>query len=58
VHVLCWDQQEKAREWLARLALQDRGELQQGPYTVKTCVEDSLKCIAFVTATKKCAQTH
>jgi hypothetical protein len=44
VHVLSWDQaQQKAREWFAKLALQDRGDFQNGPLTVKACIEEDLK---------------
>jgi integrase len=40
MHVLSFAQaQEAAREWFARLAQQDRGEVPAGPFTVKQCLE-------------------
>jgi integrase len=44
VHVLSYEQaQKQAREWFAKLALQDRGAAQPGPLTVKDAIEDYLK---------------
>jgi integrase len=40
MHVLSFAQaQEGAREWFARLARQDRGEVLSGPFTVKQCLD-------------------
>jgi integrase len=42
-HVLSFAQaQEAARKWFARLARHDRGEVRDGPYTVRECVEEYL----------------
>jgi integrase len=42
-HVLSFAQaQEGARKWFADLARQDRGEVRDGPYTVRECLEEYL----------------
>jgi integrase len=42
-HILSFAQaQEAARKWFARLARHDRGEVREGPYTVRECVEEYL----------------
>jgi integrase len=42
-HVLSFAQaQEVARKWFTRLARHDRGEVRDGPYTVRECVEEYL----------------
>jgi integrase len=42
-HVLSFAQaQEVARKWFTRLARHDRGEVREGPYTVRECLEEYL----------------